>query len=312
MNGSDDEGSGTDTTPTAESSESAVAEDASLTSGTLIAAPDASPAEARGEFAMASKNGGVSLAAFGTVDAVNTGTETQTAGDGDELVAFTVAKGPCENRPCDGWEDLDLAVSVDGESQALPTGGPTYVVVAPEGDAPVELVFDANGFEQRLSLRNGEATGDNIEVLLRTDRRVQVAETKTIQPTATNLDGSNLDFTLSGTTMTATARTAQLFFFGSHEPPASVEKAYLSVDLSYTRGGSTFQFEPPRLVTFEADGVTYKLRDLAPGGQFEGAFLVPADLTGGTLVVKGSREVPTSGGESYLETIPRTTFKVQF
>ena len=202
---------------------------------------------------------------------------------------------------------LDLQVSIDGELHQLPRGGPTYVVAAPES-ATLELVYAADGFTQRLSLADGAAAARNIDVLLRSDRTTRVGETAVISPTVSNSSVLNPDRTVR-------VGRAELFFFNGRVGLPRTDRAYLRIDVTYTRPGPgsefDYEFYPSETHFRTAAGELIEPRNLGVGTDQDLVFVVPADLTSGQLVLEGSRQAE-AGSVTYTLTIPRTTFPVRF
>ena len=233
-----------------------------LATGRLVASQAARPPAAPARVAMAGRLGGVRVKAFGEIGSVGTGADKRVAKDDAHLVGFTLADGPCASGSCRGWKSLPLRVAIDGRQRALPEGGPTFVVAAAQ-DADVELVYRDSGFDQRVSLLTGEATGENIEILLRSDRATQAIQTKMMDVTASGTTAfiNNLD-------RSTTVSGAQLYFFETgNQHPQRPDRAYLHVDLTYARPGSdACTTSSPcafteGVVTFESGGT-----DLPPPG----------------------------------------------
>ena len=187
-------------------------------------------------------------------------------------------------------------------------------MAAVEG-AEVELVYRDDGIEQRVSLLTGEPAGENIEVLLRSDRRTDLRATR------------QMDVTSAGTTATitnldrvVTVRDAELYFFDGAAHPKRTDVAYLHFDLTYYRPGSTeCTVSQPcafiaDVVTFRAsDGTPYKAQDVNEDPDIvRSVFVVPADTTGGTLIIEGSSPSTATGGISFTAILERTTFEVDF
>jgi hypothetical protein len=264
---------------------------------------------------MGGRVAGVSVTALGEVDQIGTGDAARVAEDGAHLVGFTLSKGPCDATKCGDWKSLALRVSIDGKARALPKGGPTFVVAADQ-DAQVELVFSEAGFDQRVSLLTGDPTGENIEVLLRTNRQARGSDPKL------------MDVTISGTDLIVSRDRlvrfagAKLYFFEKDVPgqhPQRPDRAYLRPDLTYTQPGSTFCTPSAPCafvegdVKFVAKGTSYACDDIFPSDPLTSTLVcvVPANVKTGTLVIEGASQL-SSGGIAYTANLERTTFPVSF
>ncbi len=107
---------------------------------------------------------------FGTGDA------THSAPEGGQLRAFHLSSWTCDAVNCKDWSKLDLRVVVDGDSRRLPDTQGSYVVAIPAGAASVDLVMKTDDVRQSLSLLTGAPGPDNIAVLARQDRFVEIGE----------------------------------------------------------------------------------------------------------------------------------------
>ena len=288
------------------------AEPRAMTTGRTIATGAPAAPRAAETFAIAGRVGGVRLTRVGAVDQVGSGNAARVAAPGSQLLGFSLANGPCEERPCDDWAKLDLKVSIDGTRKPLPRGGPDFVVAAPESSS-VELVYAADGFNQRLSLVDGAPGAHNIDVLLRSDRTTQIGDTQVISPTVSDSSVLQPDLTVH-------VRKAELSFFHDHDGPRRPDRAYLDIDVVYTRPGAgsedEYQFYPSETHFIGGDGTAYEPVDLDPADpQIQDlVFVVPANLKGGTLVIGGGagRVATATDGFTYTLTIPRTPFPFRF
>ncbi len=301
-------------TPTPTSSGSPEPDQPTLATGQIVAAPGLAVPQATARVVMGGRVAGVRVTAFGEVDQVGTGDDVRIAEEGARLVAFTLAKGPCQEQ-CRSWKSLELSVAVDDNSPtALPPGGPTFVVAAPE-DADVELVYKLAGFDQRLSLLTGEATGQNIQVLARQDRNAPGVAPKPMQVTVTQaqvlVDEGDRLVKMGG---------AHLYFFeGKTRHPTKANEAYLRFDLSFTRPTDPDECLHPKctfvddVVTFVAGGVTYEVRNVGTDDDHTRLVcLVPANVKRGTLVIEGPYTASTTDDFTYVVNLERTTFPVAF
>ncbi|GAA4097672.1 hypothetical protein ACFFOS_00785 [Nocardioides kongjuensis] len=260
---------------------------------------------------LAGRTAGVEVGDLGAPEQVDDGSRILLAAPGSRLRTFTLADGPCQERPCAPWSAAGLEVVVAGTSVPVPAGGPTYVVAVPDG-ATVELRMDADGYDQRVSLVDGTATGRNIAVLVRSQLKVAIDADLVLRPTA--------DAPLGPEAVRAVhVADARLFFFNGPTGLANPRRAYLTVGLSYTTPDdpSPRGFELADLHLEAADGTAYPRRDLSPDTPTpDPAFVVPASFRSGTLVIAGTRRVTTrtsdGGTGSVLLTLPRTTIPVRF
>lgn len=229
---------------------------------------------------------------------------------GSGLRTFTLADGPCQEEPCAPWSAAGLEVVVAGDTVPLPAGGPSYVVAVPDG-GPVELRLDADGFDQRVSLRDGTATGRNIAVLVRQERHADIDADLVLRPTADAPLGADA-------VRSVHVGAARLFFFNGPRGLSRPRRAYLAIDVTYTTPDDPTPrgFELSELHLEAADGKPYPVRDLSPDTPDpDPAFVVPASFRSGTLVIAGTRRVTTrtstGGTGSVLLTLPRTTVAVR-
>lgn len=277
--------------------------------GTLVASSDVVPAKAPGRVVLAGRLGGVQVTALGPVDRVGLGDEAQVAAPGERLLAFTLAKGPCQNAgKCVAWQDLGLKVVVAGTEREVPAGGPTFLASAPE-DATVELRYDAgDGFDQRVSLIDGRATGNNIEVLARAKRTARVNRTKPVQVTV-RAGGSRTSIAWD-----VTVGRAELFFFEEEEAVGAPDLAYLRIGVTYRDPrGKDHGFFAPELHLLGPDRKELERRNLGTKDEPNVLFVVPAEFTTGTLEVRGTRSTgcAVDGVRTTCTVgIPRTPFKV--
>lgn len=272
-------------------------------SGTVLSSSVRPPAVAKA-VVMAGRTGGVRVTALGEVDAVGTGPERQVAAEGERLFAFTLADGPCQASTCRDWASLGLDVVVDGDELPLPDGGPTFVVPVPTADE-AELRFDADGYDQRVSLLDGSPTGRNIEVLSRAVRTFDVDGSATVKPVGVP--------PIEPHVRTIHLGAARLFFFRGSKGLVDPGEAYLALDVSYSRsdvsGRFAFYFSEVHLEG--AGGKRYPKLDLDRSTEVpELAFTVPADFTHGTLVVSGTRQASGTRNDgstaTFRLTLPRT------
>lgn len=306
--------SGDDSTGTPGADNSPTPDVPTVAAGTVIATDAVTPPALDEPAVLAGRVGGVTLTAAGEVESIGTGDHVEVAGPGDRLVAFTVAKGRCQIRKCRSWQKSGLKVLVGSEPVDLPAGGPTFVVAAPD-DVSVQLQYDADQFDQRLNLADGTPTGDNIQVLARAERSVEVGGRKTVVPRSSD---ARVVFG-SDDVRTVSVGQAKLFFFVGAKGLSRPDRAYLQVDVSYTTPDdpTASYFHLDQLSLEDAEGRPYPRRDLDPSTSFpETVFVVPGDFTSGTLVIGGTRDDVATGTQGsripYRLTLPRTPFQVEF
>jgi uncharacterized caspase-like protein len=315
LNGEEEPGADAEPTPTPTPTSSGSLEPdvRELAVGRVVAAPGVTVPQASTRVAMGGRDAGVRVTAFGEVDQIGTGGDVRVAAEGARLVAFTLAKGPCVDTPCGDWQSLGLRVAVDDRTTKLPQGGPTFVVAAGE-NAEVELAYTEPGFDQRVSLLTGKATGQNIGVLTRPDRNAPGTEPKLMNETVTQATGA-----VAEGDRLVRMDGARLYFFepGSLRHPERATNAYLHFDLSFTRPAYPDLCSPPcgfveGVVTFEAGGVEYVARDINPDDDVTRLVcVVPAGVQQGTLVIEGAYGA-TAGPYQYVANLSRTTFPVRF
>jgi hypothetical protein len=284
------------TEPSAIASPTAPAAPPPATGTELVAAPELRPTRAADTFAMAGSNGGVRISRLEEVDQYGTGEAARTPPEGGRLLAFQLTDWECDIKPCMKWSALDLRVRVGGEQRTLPNKKGTYVVAVPAGTTTVDLVMRTDGHPQSLSLLTGEPGTDNIAVLARQDRSVEIdAQFRLTESFSRAVDFCDDGTPDSSLVRDVTLRSASLsFFLGDNEPP-SVRKAFLVVDASFTlacRPGERYTIFADEMDFRGDDGIT---RNATPfEGEVDGVevgmvFGVPADVTGGTLLLGGTK-----------------------
>ncbi|WP_157537558.1 hypothetical protein [Nocardioides sp. Root190] len=281
-----------------------------LTSGEIRAIPAASVPEAAEPAVMASRDGGVQVTGFGSVEKVVADEVALISAADEELVAFTLADGPCQAQPaCLPWEQLALEVVVGDATVLLPAGGPSFVIAAGTDDA-VQLRLTMNGYDQRIALRDGRPGDENIEVLTRAVRTVDVGESRVVPVT------SNLLLEPGAARWTVSVGRAELSFFIGAKGLADPGKAYLDIEVSYLAGND--DSGEPSYVGFDnivlrgPGNQEYERRDIQPDRISDTVFVVPADLTRATLVLRGERRLPTAENEVVVLTIPSTPIPIRF
>ncbi|MFL6060265.1 MAG: hypothetical protein ACJ72E_03465 [Marmoricola sp.] len=255
------------------------------------------------------KSAGIAVTAASQVDSVTVREGDRRAPEGSNLIAFTVGDWTCEDQPCAHWQSLGPRISLDGESQALPDGGKTFVVVVPPGTEAVDLVVSADGFTQSVSLLDHTHGSDTIELLARPAFAKKVTLARTFQiteqtsiPLDDGLGGTSSQFVRQVTVDYAQAR----FFLGSQRP-SDPGKEFLVINTYYSFPGrqGSFILTPGEVTFVDKAGRHYPPRDLDPSptnGLL--GFEVPATVRSGTLVVGGGTTTKTaSNGTSYTSTL---------
>ena len=289
-------------------------------SGTeLVAASELSLDSASGTFAMAARTGGVRIDRLADVEQFGTGADARIRPDGGRLLAFHLTKWPCAVDPCKAWSKLDLAVAVGSDLRPLPDAGGTYVVAVPEGTTNVDLVMKVDGATQSLSLLTGEPGADNIAVLARATRTVRIDAAFPLTDT-TSIDINYGDGARRTARRDVVVRSASLAYYVAGRSPRSPKKAYLVFDATFTRPygvDQRYAMKTEEMQFRGDDGTVYRRID-APALDFdtwhtETLFEVPADLTGGTLLVGGmTREATATNGQPYLDTLSAKAVEVHF
>ncbi|KRA28180.1 MULTISPECIES: hypothetical protein [unclassified Nocardioides] len=280
--------------------------------GTLVATDQVTPAPLPEPAAMAGLAGGVKVVALEEVQQVGTGADAEVAEPDGRLVAFTLAAGPCQRAKCDSWQELGLQVLVGSTPVALPAGGPTFLVSALI-DESVQLQYDALGFNQLLNLADGAPTGENILVLTREERTVDVRGDKSMRPATTD-PRVNLPTNL---VWKVKVGKAELFFFDGNKAPSRTDRAYLRIDAYYVEpDGDEWEFFDDELRLLGPDGKELPRRNLGTSTDTDPVFVVPAAFTRGTMEIGGIRDDFARGSDgseiSYKLNLPRTSFDVTF
>jgi hypothetical protein len=279
-----------------------------LAAGAVVRAPEASPEELDDPHGMGSLHAGVAVLAVGEVDQVPTEDGLRRAPVGGRLVAFRVGDWTCEDEPCADWRSLQPRVVIDGDSRDFPKGGDTFVVVVPPGSASVDLVVEADGYTQSVSLVEGKDGRGNIELLAGRDRerKVPIGGTfRLAEHTSIALDdgagGRSEEFVRD-----VAVDYAQLRFFLHGATPAGPRRAFLVVNAYYSHAGVSAKFVlgPGEVAFVDADGTRYEPRDLDPSPD-KGllGFEVPATVRSGTLLIGGTSDKVSTTGVPYVSTL---------
>jgi hypothetical protein len=316
MGDDEDPGAGpSDTTTTSSNEPSASASPGTpatpppATGTELVSAPELRPARAAGTFAMAGSNGGVRIKGLEEVQQYGTGDAVRTPPEGGRLVAFQLTDWAC-GEPCTTkWPTLDLRVRVGEDSRRLPDDQGTYVVAVPAGTTALDLTMRTDGYPQSLSLLTGEPGDDNLAVLARPDREASINEEFGLTETLSE----PVDFCLengppvSSLERDVVVRSASLDFFVGTMEAASPKTALLVVNASFTlacRPGERFPFKTEEIAFRGNDGVARQ--PLEPADDVAGlakVFRVPANLTGGTLLLGGTRVAYPGTADEFTATV---------
>ena len=244
---------------------------------------------------MAGREGGVRIKGLEEVDQYGTGDAARTPPEGGRLVAFQLTDWACDVKPCTTkWPALELRVRVGADSRRLPDDQGTYVVAVPAGTTTVDLTMKTDDTPQSLSLLTGEPGDDNLAVLARPDRSVDINEEFSL--TETNSDGA--DYCRNGERIFSVVRDVEIgratlhFFVGDLEP-SSADTAFLVIDAGFTidcRPGERFQMFAEEMRFRGETGKPFAatpFEGVVDGVEVRGIFEVPADTAGGTLVLGG-------------------------
>lgn len=294
--------------PQHSSRSAAIAKLTALAPGSLVAAPGAQPDDLDEPRGIGSLHEGVAVVAASKVDEVRTSDGRRRAPTGSRLIAFRVTDWTCEDQPCGSWRDLAPSVQLDDTSIAIPAGGDTFVVVVPPGSSTVDLVVDADGYRQSVSLVDGEPGAGNIVLLSRKGQEKRVAIGRTyhlVEHTSVALDDG------SGGRADTFQREigvvdAQLTFFQQGETPSRPDHAFLVVNAwsSYAGSATRAILGPGEVVFVDDDGHRYEPLDLDPTPEHGLlGFEVPATLRSGTLMIGGVDDKVSTTGVPYVSTL---------
>ncbi|MCW2755952.1 MAG: hypothetical protein JWQ32_3363 [Marmoricola sp.] len=275
----------------------------------VVLAPHAEPTRLGTPRGMGSAHAGVAVVALSEVDYVDTKDGPRRAAEGSTLLAFQVGNWACENAgtPCASWRTLHPEVVIDGSSEALPSGGSTFVAVLPPGTSDVELTIDADGFRQSESLLENFPAESNILILDALDREKQRVLNQTFQlseHTSIPLqaaDGQVSDVMLRNFTVAYVQR--RFFFDGA--TPGNPRQVFLIVNVFYSYPGQTQQYVPlDEVELVDENGIHYHARDLDPDPSVALlGFQVPADLRKATVVIGGVTHKTSTTGLPYTSTL---------
>jgi hypothetical protein len=166
-------------------------------------------------------------------------------------------------------------------------------------------------------LLTGQPSPDNIAVLVRPNRSTKIdAHFPLTETTSIPLDyGDGVSRTSA--VRDVTVGSARLGFFVGALKPGSPQEAFLVVDATYTRpyGDPDRHVIKSEDMRFRADdGTIYTAidaEDLVEGA--DGVFEVPADITGGTLLLGGHpRPAEAGDGTPYQVTLQAHSVPFQF
>jgi hypothetical protein len=290
---------------------------------------------------MAAKSGGVKIAALGPVTAIGTGSAAQVAPAGGQLVGFTLAGFKCEVAPCTtDVSKLGLKIAEGANQVPLPAGGPTYVLAVPAGQS-ADLVYAADGFQQRLSLLDGHPDGRNITVLARpvrtgtvTTTRFHVAESfafNDVQPAGLTAGNEAYQCRSSGG-RDVTIGSAKLSYFAggyaSRRPLSDPSKAYVYIAASYAQpkcgsGQKGLAFDAALLKFVPDSGPACVRRYFPPKGNLAGyytAFVCDGSVSAGTFTIGGTTTSTVAvhnpsgpeGSERVVDTVHSRSVHVTF
>lgn len=233
------------------------------------------------------------LPAYGRGDAA------RTAPEGQRLVGFTLRFGPGAISAARAATARAQFVSSDADARVIPAPGTgRYVVAAIPANGRAYVALTDGGLTQRLELPSGRPADDVVALSRRTNLAAALRAKATVAAVATLAAGG----VSKAVTLSATATRASLRFWPAASGgtrPSDPDRAFLSVDLSFTYpGGEPTAFKRSQL-RVDAGGRSYPARFVDGATVFE----VPASFTSGNLVVSGR------GADSALVTsitVPRT------
>ncbi len=237
---------------------------------------------------MASLSGGVRLSKIGKIDRYGAGDDARSAPDGQQLYAFTIDSIP--GQESDESMMSHLTVVIDGGSgRPLPTAtdSDAYVLAAPKDAKSINLLMDADGFQQTVSIIDGTVGAKNIAVLTRQNYQ-QTLSVSTPFSIALTRGGSHGSVSA---TMSATGASLSFWAPDKTTHPDTTADAFLIVDVGFndSAGDTNVGFEPTLVSVTPTGGAAIKARNLAtdPTKILLG-FEVPATFTTGTLTIAGS------------------------
>lgn len=294
----------------------AIAQLKPFTSGVVVLAPDAKPTLLHHPLGMGSFHAGVAVKALSDVDQVQTRSGLRRAPDGSTLLAFRLGDWTCETTPCESWESLTPKLVVNGTTTPLPDGGNTFVVVVGPGVEDVAVTIDADGFGQSVSLFNDSVGQNNILLLGQPGREKQLALNKALRLTEhTSIGLQSSTGTVANTfERDFTVEYAERRFFFNGAVPSGPRKAFLVVNTYFSYPGQTQRYVPLDEVTFvDRNGIRYAGRDVDPDPAVALlGFEIPADITGGTLVIGGTTDKTSTNGTPYTSTLAVAKVPITF
>jgi hypothetical protein len=257
--------------------------------GVALAAP-AGPARLSGPAAA------VTITGLARPERVGSGDVARRPAEGERFLAvayrFDAGEGTSTERPEAGYEVpgrepllLDPALLVPGTTI-------TELLSVPTGADDVDLVVRDAGLEQRLSLLTGAPGPDNVVVLGRVNRRVELGATAEL-PAVAGGPGSPAR-TVRFTVVVGAAQLRYSAGGGTPKLPGGRDRAFLVVDATMALPGRAPVAVPPAMLTVTLPGGTMvPAVDLADDpGVVQPAFDVPGDFTDGVLAVSGIAGYP--------------------
>ncbi|WP_133908714.1 hypothetical protein [Actinophytocola oryzae] len=259
----------------------------------------------------------VDVVDFGTADVVDGGAGTDYGAQEDStLLAFRLRVATFVD---DAAEKVKATVSVDGRQRSLPEfeyslGGPgddrtlQYLVGVPKDRREVQLELKYADFAQQFDLLDGKRTGEQPDILYRSDDApfVYVENLTPAKLPLADEDGKPGAYVVGVT-------RAELTYFGPElgDVPADKEKAWLVIDYEPGSEGSLDYLSeasacvPPFTAFTLNNGIQdypavdrqSKVEALASDQRL--AFEVPADLTDATLTMKTTELSCDFGGLAF-------------
>jgi hypothetical protein len=227
---------------------------------------------------------------------VGTGDDARRPAEGERFVAvrYAIDRGegrsttpPAVSYQVSGAEPVPVAPALIGPGTVVEA-----VISVPEDAEAADLVVDDAGFQQRLSLLTGAPGPDNLQVLARVNRRVDLNASQELTGT---LSAPGLAPTPFPFTVNMTRGTLQ-WFAGADgtKQPADPSRAWLVLDVSMSITGSPPSAAPVEYLSLTLpDGDVVRAIDLNDDPGFVlAAFDVPAGFTAGVIGFAGIATFP--------------------
>lgn len=259
--------------------------------------PPAGPARLSGPAAS------VTVTGLASPDRVGTGDDARRPAEGERFVAaryvFEGGEGVSTEPPTAGYV-VDGGAPVPVDAGLIGPGRTVEVVLSvPTGAGAVDLVVTDAGVAQRLSLLTGTPGPDNLAVLARTNRTLDVDRSQRLEGTlsAPGRVSASFPFTVS-----VDGGTLQWFAgVDRASRPSGPDRALLVVDVSLAIPGVPAGAVPLELLSLRLpDGTDVDAVDLSDDpDRVLVAFDVPASFTTGVLTVGGAATFPDGSAADF-------------